>query len=60
MTGGGLRRMVLSIQDRLHKAFIPNKKDVTDDYWEWLKWRLVQVRVGGVGGYTFSLWSCPG
>lgn len=39
---GAARRWMLVMQDRLHKAFVPNRKDVTDDYWEWLHWRLVQ------------------
>ncbi|KAG1673256.1 hypothetical protein FOA52_002536 [Chlamydomonas sp. UWO 241] len=40
--GGAIRRTVLGWQDRLHKAFLPSPKDVTDDYWEWLQWRLTQ------------------
>lgn len=29
--------------DALYRAFFPDAKDVTPDYWEWLRWRLTQV-----------------
>ncbi len=35
-------------QDNLYKRFFPSARDVTPDYWEWLKWRMAQVE--GCGG----------
>jgi len=31
-------------------SFLPRRGDVTEDYWEWLRWRLGQVRCWGGGG----------
>ncbi|KAG2432623.1 hypothetical protein HXX76_008963 [Chlamydomonas incerta] len=39
---GRLRNWVLGLQRRLHEAFLPEPRDVTPDYWEWLRWRLSQ------------------
>ena len=48
---GRLRNWVLGLQRRLHEAFLPDPRDVTPDYWDWLRWRLSQVGVGvGVWG----------
>lgn len=43
------RRALSRWQDQLYKSFIPNTKDVTSDYWEWLRWRLMQVGLEGGG-----------
>eukprot|EP00955_Chlamydomonas_euryale_P064860 359094-Chlamydomonas_euryale.AAC.7 len=53
--GSMVRRAVLSWQDSIYKAFVPNTKDVTDDYWEWIKWRLTQVRVNAPSGHRVRL-----
>jgi hypothetical protein len=31
------------LHDSIASSFLPRKQDVTEDYWEWLKWRLGQV-----------------
>lgn len=31
------------LQDSLYHAFMPNERDVTPDYWQWLPWRCSQV-----------------
>jgi hypothetical protein len=31
------------MQERVRSSFIPRKEDVTEDYWEWLRWRCSQV-----------------
>ncbi|GLC36170.1 hypothetical protein PLESTB_001372700 [Pleodorina starrii] len=39
---GRLRNWVLGLQRQLRQAFLPDPRDVTPDYWEWLRWRLSQ------------------
>jgi len=41
---GRLQDFVTGLHDRIVSSFLPAKQDVTEDYWEWLKWRLGQVR----------------
>jgi len=33
------------LRDSLSRAFLPDRRDVTPDYWEWMQWRLTQVNV---------------
>lgn len=33
-----------ALQDGLYHAFIPSKRLVTPDYWEWMPWRCAQAR----------------
>jgi hypothetical protein len=40
---GRLQDFISRLQERVMFSFLPRKEDVTDDYWEWLKWRLGQV-----------------
>ena len=37
------KELMADVQDRLRVMFLPDKKDVSSDYWEFLKWRLSQV-----------------
>ncbi|KAG2487824.1 hypothetical protein HYH03_013541 [Edaphochlamys debaryana] len=39
---GRLRNWALGLQRRLAEAFLPDPRDVTPDYWDWLRWRLSQ------------------
>jgi hypothetical protein len=43
---GRLQDFLSGLHERVWFSFIPRKEDVTEDYWEWLKWRLGQVRCG--------------
>jgi hypothetical protein len=40
---GRFTQWLSGMLDNLHRAFLPDAKDVTPDYWEWLQWRLTQV-----------------
>lgn len=44
---GRLQDFFNDLHDNIMSSFLPRKQDVTDDYWEWLKWRLGQVRHTG-------------
>ncbi len=39
---GRLNQWFAGVCDNLYRAFLPDSKDVTPDYWEWLHWRLTQ------------------
>lgn len=39
---GRLQDFFNGLHDNILSSFLPRKQDVTDDYWEWLKWRLGQ------------------
>ena len=43
---GRLQDWFTGLHDSIVSSFLPRKQDVTDDYWEWLKWRLGQVGAG--------------
>jgi hypothetical protein len=48
---------VVQVREDIAQSFIPRKDDVTEDYWEWLRWRLGQVCLlfmedrGCIGGW---------
>ncbi|GLI65298.1 hypothetical protein VaNZ11_008791 [Volvox africanus] len=42
VTTGRLRNWFQGLQRQLKEAFLPDARDVTPDYWEWLRWRLTQ------------------
>jgi hypothetical protein len=44
---GRLQDYIGQLQENIQQSFMPRKEDVTDDYWEWLRWRLGQVRKAG-------------
>ncbi|WIA30727.1 hypothetical protein OEZ86_000794 [Tetradesmus obliquus] len=39
---GRLHDSIARMQERVRSSFIPRKEDVTEDYWEWLRWRCGQ------------------
>ncbi|GFH09516.1 uncharacterized protein HaLaN_04675, partial [Haematococcus lacustris] len=39
---GRVTQWASGLLDRLQRAFLPDSKEVTPDYWEWLRWRLTQ------------------
>lgn len=41
-TAAPLRAWLSKLADALAESFLPNPRDVTDDYWHWLPWRLSQ------------------
>jgi hypothetical protein len=43
LLAGRLQDSISRMQERVRSSFIPRKEDVTEDYWEWLKWRCGQV-----------------
>jgi hypothetical protein len=38
-----LQDFITGLHDNIASSFLPREQDVTEDYWEWLKWRLGQV-----------------
>jgi hypothetical protein len=42
---GRLQDFITGMHDSIVRSFLPRQQDVTEDYWEWLKWRLGQVGV---------------
>lgn len=54
---GRLHDWVVQVREDIAQSFIPRKDDVTEDYWEWLRWRLGQVCLlfmedrGCIGGW---------
>lgn len=46
---GRLQDFLTGMHDNIVSSFLPRKQDVTEDYWEWLKWRLGQVCWGKAG-----------
>lgn len=46
---GRLQDALSGLHQRVWSSFVPRKEDVTEDYWEWLKWRLGQVRGSAAG-----------
>lgn len=51
---GRLQDFLSGVRQRVRSSFVPRKEDVTDDYWEWLKWRLGQVCREGGGAFVWS------
>lgn len=43
LRAGRLQDFIIRLHDGIASSFLPRKQDVTEDYWEWLKWRLGQV-----------------
>lgn len=43
LCAGRLQDLLGQLHENVRRSFIPRKDDVTDDYWEWLRWRLGQV-----------------
>eukprot|EP00882_Tetradesmus_deserticola_P029875 GHRQ01033503.1.p1 GENE.GHRQ01033503.1~~GHRQ01033503.1.p1 ORF type:complete len:440 (+),score=220.70 GHRQ01033503.1:535-1854(+) len=39
---GRVHDSISRTQERVRSSFIPRQEDVTEDYWEWLKWRCCQ------------------
>jgi len=39
---GRLLQWWSDLRDSLGRAFLPDRRDVTPDYWEWMHWRLTQ------------------
>lgn len=40
---GRLMQWWSDLRDSLCRAFLPDRRDVSPDYWEWMQWRLTQV-----------------
>jgi hypothetical protein len=43
---GRLHDFIARLQHDVRSSFIPRTEDVTEDYWEWVKWRCAQVSLG--------------